>query len=161
MSSSVPGGKALPGPQGGGELRCSLCSAWGRCCLLPAPEAAVELLPGEMCRNRPSCCLQLGSASPAQPWAGGCPLGRDGASGAAPVPGWPVATGALLTRLLTRLLPRSRPRGRPGGADTAADGGEQVGRGAGSTPRRRQKREVPKPSAVENNQVARGEAAGG
>lgn len=47
--------------------------------------------------------------------------------------------------------PGAGPGSGPGGSDTAADGGERARGGTGSTPRRRQKREVPEPSAVENN----------
>lgn len=120
---------------------------------------------GRCVGSRQGWCLQLGSearAGQCQPcsvlrllphWGG-----RAGTvPGSCSCPSWPGAIGAHLTQL----LPRAASGSRPGRSDTATDGGERVQRGTGSAPRWRQKREVPKPSAVENNQVARWEAAGG
>lgn len=133
--------------------------------------AVVDLLPGEICweqagllppAEKRSCCWAVPALhNPSPPSPGGGVAGQGQCLGSCSHP--QLAGGHQCSPDAAPPLPEL-PRGpgnRPGRSDTAADGGERVWRGAGSAPRRRQKREVPKPSAVENNQVARWEAAGG
>lgn len=76
----------------------------------PCPWGCHGAAPSGCVGNGQSCCLQLRSEAA----AGQCQPrsilflqpGRDGASGAAPSPGWPVATRAHLTRLLPPELAR-------------------------------------------------------